>query len=372
MTILVTSIVNPRQLVHSRLHEYIRILSEKDTVLVAWPGSGVENASDLPSDGGLHAGFASPRGIVLDEVLSTTSLWRKLLQRDFALILNYNALATGSVASVLGRLRDAPIIYDLADDLARLASHYLSDAGMALLRGPLASIIAWNLRMADRVAYTTETLATMYGLSRPKSVCLPNGVDVERFRNLPRISRPNSETRLLFLGGLREWVDFSPVLGAMKVLRRRGSTCRLRVVGSGPGESRLKALASSLGVSDEVDLSGPVHYDRVPEVLRDADICLLPFNASSVSCAALPLKLLEYMAARRPVIATPLPEIVRVAGNLIWYAKTLPEYASAIDQINGHRDLEGRLDQGLQWVSENFSWRNFQTRLEAIVQDVAG
>jgi glycosyltransferase involved in cell wall biosynthesis len=90
------------------------------------------------------------------------------------------------------------------------------------------------------------------------------------------------------------------LLRAWAQARRAG--WRLRLVGGGGEDGALRALASSLGVVDSVDLPGP--SDAVERELASADVGILPSRFEGLSNT-----LLEYMAAGLPVIAT------RISGS---------------------------------------------------------
>ena len=367
MTVLVTSIIDARAATHSRFHELISCLAQEDHALVVWPGSRLEVALDLPANG-LSSTFVSSRGLPIDEGLSALSLPSRLRRIDFDLVVNYNTLAMGIAASLIAKKRGVPVIYDLADDLAETAPHYVRPRARRATRFLVKSAVRANLRLADRVTCTTETLARKYGLTASACTILPNGVDVERFR-LDQRAEPskNGTVRLVFVGGMREWLDFRPVLEGIRLLKARGDRCHLSIFGGGPGVSTVRVLAAQLGVAHDVAFRGPIPYERVPEALALADVCLLPFDSSPVSLSSLPLKLLEYMAAGRPVISSPLPEIQRLAGDVLWYARTGHEYAAAIQEICDHRYSNERLSAGVRLVADNYSWRLFRDRLGATI-----
>ena len=76
---------------------------------------------------------------------------------------------------------------------------------------------------------------------------------------------------------------------------------------------RVKALAAELGIADRVTFTGHVAPRDVDARLAEARVLVLPNPASAISTRfTSPLKLFEYMAARRPIVATSLPAIREV------------------------------------------------------------
>ncbi len=367
IVVLVTSIVDPRRIFHSRLHELLRAFPEEQEVLVVWPGH-TARATELPVSGGLSGAAGSPRGLVLDDILSSLALPSRLRGKDLSLVLNYNTFGTGLVASLIARRQKVPVVYDLADDLVPTVIHFLPRPFWGLARALASLVVSLNVRLADCLTCTTEALAAAHGSGAGRCVLLPNGVETERFglRDSER-GRAFDTIRLVYVGTLRAWLDFAPVFQAVQILMDQGLRCEVLIVGEGPDQARLRASAEDMGVASVVRFAGPVPYEQVPAILGAADICLLPFDTSPISRGAFPLKLLEYMAARRPIISSPLPAARQVAGDLIWYAQSSADYVRAIREIVERGVAPDRLEAAAEVVRERYSWDMVRNELIAVV-----
>ncbi len=361
--------MDPRAIFHSRMHELLA--GFEDGALVVWPGSDPIPADRLPAAGGLAGASSSPHGLIIDEAASALLLPWRLRGRTFSLVFNYNTFFLGLAAALVARWRHVPVVFDLADDLAETVGRFVPHRFQGIARVLARVLIRINILLADCVTLTTDTLAARYAAPARRRQIVPNGVDSRRFSDLPAAPgvgpRP---VRLVYVGALREWVDFSPVLEAMKSLAADGLPCELLIAGGGHAESVIRQRASALGVEPQVRYLGPVPYERVPGILRDADICLIPFDSSPISEAAFPLKLLEYMASRRPVIASPLPAVRNVAGDLVRYASTGAEYAQAIRAIRDDGPSPAELDAGAQRVRDAYSWDAARAALREAVRQV--
>ncbi len=164
-------------------------------------------------------------------------------------------------------------------------------------------------------------------------VC-PPGIDVGRFARSSSGRAPAGHT-IVSVGRLTWEKGHHDVLRALALVRRgvvRGSADeivrpRLLIVGSGPEESRLRAYAADLGLSDAVEI-GPVPYEEMPAVFAQASALVLASQASA-SVAMQPfgvphafweeqfgMVLAEAMAAGLAIVATSsgaIPEVVRGA-----------------------------------------------------------
>ena len=88
----------------------------------------------------------------------------------------------------------------------------------------------------------------------------------------------------------------------------------------GPGSARVP-LARGLGVVDGVHVVGPVSTEEIWDYFHAADLGLLPFILEPGTHHCLPLKVLEFGAAGKPVLATPLHELQRLALPHIRFAE---------------------------------------------------
>ena len=185
-----------------------------------------------------------------------------------------------------------------------------------------------NCRLASLVVAITPGLKAMverrYRVS-PANVCLiPSGTDPEHIRPLdPRACRaalglPLDGAVVVFLGVLYHHQGVQTLLTAAPEILRRRPDARLLVVGDGPARGPLEAKARTLGLSASVVFVGRVPYQKVPLYLGAADCCVAPFTAQRGETS--PLKLFDYFAAGRPVVASAIPSIadlIKASGAVV-------------------------------------------------------
>jgi glycosyltransferase involved in cell wall biosynthesis len=110
-----------------------------------------------------------------------------------------------------------------------------------------------------------------------------------------------------FVGSLSDWHRVDVLVDALALLAAWDGTVtyRLVVIGTGREDTRLRALAARLGVAHLVEWRGPLPHDRAVAAIAEFDIAVLP---STLPTGA-PIKLVEYAAMGRPIIAPALPNI---------------------------------------------------------------
>ena len=71
-------------------------------------------------------------------------------------------------------------------------------------------------------------------------------------------------------------------------------------------------------------------YQRLPEVLAQWDVCLMPFALNEATEFINPTKTLEYLASGRPVVSTAVPDVVTGFAGLVPIARSADEFVSLV------------------------------------------
>lgn len=171
-------------------------------------------------------------------------------------------------------------------------------------------------RGADAVLPVTGVLAETLrrtGVAPERIEVIANGIDPKRFH--PRVDggplkrELGLENKLVlgFTGFVRPWHGLDRVLDAMAALPER-QRLHLLMVGDGPARPALEAQAQRLGLSAQLTCLHVVARERVPACVAAFDIALQPRVVDYAS----PLKLFEYMAVGRAILAPDQPNIREV------------------------------------------------------------
>jgi glycosyltransferase involved in cell wall biosynthesis len=139
------------------------------------------------------------------------------------------------------------------------------------------------------------------------------------------------------------------------------------VVGDGPAVPALRQQAAELGVADRVRIAGLVAHDAIPELVAGFDIALQP----RVVVYASPLKLFEYMAAGKAIVAPDQPNIREVLVDgvtaLLFDPATPDSMWTAIRRLAADPPLRGRLGAGAstEVARRSYTWRANAERVVA-------
>ena len=193
------------------------------------------------------------------------------------------------------------------------------------------SPVARLLAAAQRASFRTASEAIVTNESQREVALAQAGVDprnVTVVRNgptrrtlgesAPSRTGPLADPRLVFVGELasQDGVMALPAL----LSHPRLSGALLTVVGDGPDRDRLGRAFEAAGVADRVRFTGWVPHAEVPALIAEADVCLDPAPCNALNHRSTMIKIGEYLAAGRPVVAHDLVETRRTADDAALYA----------------------------------------------------
>ncbi len=285
-------------------------------------------------------------------------------------IVSY-ALSTGLPALNLARRHKIPYVFHVIDALHAIVP-------VRMLQPIAHAVERYLFSRCDQVLLINEHLrdyAIRMGAAPDRSQVLRTGVDLERFvpgdssRAAIRAElglKPDDYV-LFFMG----WIySFSGVREVAKSLRDAPPGVKLLVVGDGDDYPALCELRDS-ELEDRLILTGRVSYDRIPALLSAADVCLLPFQTVPATEHIVPIKLYEYMASGRPVIAAPLPGVRRDVGedNGVVYAPAEEQIKKALS-IRDQGDALGH--KARSFVETYCNWETIAAEFEALLMAQAG
>ena len=162
-----------------------------------------------------------------------------------------------------------------------------------------------------------------------------------------------------FVGWLRHWHGLEDLIDAINAsgLLQRG--LRLLIVGAGPSFPEVQGRVQRLSLDDKVVLTGPVAHEDVPAHIAALDVALQP-RATAYAC---PMKLVEYMAMGRCILAPDQPNIRELLSDGVT-ARLFPagNYRSLVDSISelmeapAERALLGR-NAHRKVIGRDLTWR---------------
>jgi glycosyltransferase involved in cell wall biosynthesis len=209
--------------------------------------------------------------------------------------------------SLIGALDPELVVYHSVDDVG--AQEGIDAQSFAPVEQRYAAC-------ADLVLASSTTLANRMRELSANVLYAPNVADTELFARAlePGPSDPAVAALprpvVVFTGAIVTTKLDVPLLLA---LAREQPQWSFALVGPiGPGDPR--ADVSALREQPNIHLLGARTYSQLPDVLRAADVGLIPYALNALTSSVFPMKVYEYLAAGLPVVATPLPALADVSA----------------------------------------------------------
>ncbi len=226
-----------------------------------------------------------------------------------------------------------------------------------------------TLKRCDHIIVLTEGLRTLlherYGVLLERIVVLPSGTDVQRFAARDAVACrlelglvPN-RPYIGFVGSFYRYQGLACLLDAMTLVKRACPSAELLLVGDGEAIDELKQQAKRMEFDRSITWVGRVPYREVPIWIGAMSVCVAPFRGDRGEAS--PVKLFDYLACHRPVVASAIPSVVSTFTPDSGVQFVQPDepcpLADAILALLNDPDRCAQLGrQGRQFVEERFSW----------------
>ena len=256
----------------------------------------------------------------------------------------------------LENFKPSRLIYDFVDDLR--VFHTEDSKRLEKEHGRL-------LKRATHVLVTAQLLYEQVQRDRPDALLCPNGVDYDHFARAQNTSKravPEDMELVLesgmpivgYYGALAQWFDYSLV---RSVAAARQDLSFLLIGPDYDGSFKRSGLIHL----PNVHWLGAKPYEDLPSYLRHFDVGIIPFKLNPITHAISPLKLFEYMAGGKPVVATPMRESMGYQGIIA--AEGAERFSDGLD-----RGLEAARDSDYLALIDRVARQNtWEKRAEQIL-----
>jgi len=256
---------------------------------------------------------------MLDYISMMLSHWKEI-SRQIKEFTPDVVLSFGIVAYMAGRAAKKnriPFVYYWIDVSHRLIPFKpLQPVGWAIERRALklaTQILAINDKLKEYVI--------KIGAPRDKARVLTAGIDLKQFdlnidsgKVNERYGLSKKDIVLFFMGWLYQFSGLKEV--AIQLAKSENKNVKLLIVGEGDAYNELQQIREKLNVQDRIIMTGRKPYSEIPTLIAASDICLLPaYPTESIMQDIVPIKMYEYMAMRKPVIASKLPGVMKEFGK---------------------------------------------------------
>ena len=290
-----------------------------------------------------------------------------LLRNGFDVVHAHNPPDAFVFIAAFYKLLGKGFVYDHHDLCPELYYARFDGRGHRLVYNSLVLLEKFSCRLADHVIATNESYKSIEmqrsNVPEGRITVVRNGPDLDRLKPVsPNVDlRQKGKVIIGYVGviGHQDGVDF--LLRALHHLiydlDRKDLFCVL--VGAGDAWDKQKALAKQLQLSDFLWFTGWVRGTEVSRYIGALDICVAPEPSNSYNDRSTVVKIMEYMAMGKPIVAFDLPEHRVTAQKGAVYARPNDELefarkvASLMDDPEQRHEMgkigKRRIDSELAW-----------------------
>lgn len=200
------------------------------------------------------------------------------------------------------------------------------------------------------------------GINAEKVSFIPNGVDLEIYeiinQNETIIRESNDEFIAVYTGVHSTYPNLQSVLRAAEYLKDYPSI-KIVLVGEGDNKPELLRMKEEMKL-DNVRMFGTQSKSKIPKILEESDVCLIPYQNLEFWSGVIPNKLFDYMGASKPIITAvvkgEITDIVQDAECGICISPENPkQLAETIVWCYNNRDSISQMGKkGRNYVEEHF------------------
>ena len=235
-----------------------------------------------------------------------------------------------------------------------------------------------NYKHAKKIVAVTqgikEGIKELYNIPYGKIVVIENGANTDLFKPINKeevkCGLDESYNYVGFYGGFAPWHGLEDLVKSAPLILKEVKNTKFILVGDGPMKGQSIQMVNDLNLTDNFIFINRVPYDEVPKYVNAFDVCVILKKKDIIGS---PLKLWEYMACGKPVIATNTQDFKALeeynAGVLVDPEKP-EEVADAIITLLENKELREEMGKnGRKYVVKNRSWEAVARELEKVMKE---
>ncbi|MDP9378591.1 MAG: glycosyltransferase [Chloroflexota bacterium] len=310
----------------------------------------------------LHVPYPEGKWIAFD------SPWQEAYERKVAawvrdwtdtapVLWYYNPLPLGFIDA----LQPASVVYDVMDELRNFAV-------------ALPELVEREERLLSRADVVFTGGASIHRSKQPHNPnthLFPSGVEVQHFLAAQEGSTPLPpdvahlrKPRIGYYGVIDERLDLE-LIAALAGLRPEWEWLFIGSV--------LKIDESSLPEASNIHYLGQREYTQLPAYLKAFDVAMMPFALNEATLYISPTKTLEYMAGGKPIVSTPVPDVVELYGEGVRIARNAEEFVAECEAALAENAHEAARRQAVyKRLLAAHEWDDIAERMEELVGGTLG
>jgi len=272
---------------------------------------------------------------------------------------------------VAAKLRRVPFVLEVRDlwPESILAVKAMKDGFLIRILFRMAQVLYRQSDLIVVVTHSFKKILSQKGIPESKIAVIPNGVDLSLFQ--PRDFSPKDHRipfQILYVGTLGMAHGLLLVLQAAE---RLGESTQFILVGEGAEKKNLINEKKRLGLTNVI-FKDFLPREKVPELMSEADLCLVMLRKDKLFQTVIPSKMFEMMGMAKPILLGVQGESLEIleksGGGVGFEPGNLEDFIRKIEFLKQNRQrLQEMGQKGRDFVEQNFNRDNFaQNYLEEL------
>ncbi|MFW9896173.1 MAG: glycosyltransferase [Candidatus Thorarchaeota archaeon] len=292
------------------------------------------------------------------------------------IIINYS-MTTGFIGFIFAKLFHIPFIFHYIDILHQIVT-------ISYVKNIARTVSRVLLKNSDLVLIYTDLhqkYVVREGASKENIKILRNGVSLEntivddvKFNFLKKkLSISDQDFVIFFMGYLYNFAGLKEIINYYNQDVEGGVyNLKFLILGDGGIYHELVNYVKDINAK-WVILIGRVPYVDITEYIHLADLCLLSFKINSITKEITPIKIIEYMAMKKPVLSNSLPGVILELGEEsgVIFEKNQADLIMRIkDLIPLKKELKQRGEKGFNFVKKRYLWSEILKEFKKLMIDL--
>jgi len=310
--------------------------------------------------------------------------------KDLAFEIKPNIIHAASPYTVgipslhLARALNVPFIYEV-----RNLSEFDVLTGRNFVKGGLR--FEYRKRLENYLILKADAVITISecsrkeiisrGVSQHKVFCVLNGIDPSFFRPMQKdkslLKKLELKNKFVigFIGKLKRIEGLELMIKALLSLLKKNRTLIFLIVGDGPEKDVLRKLANRMDLENQILFLGKISFSDIRKFYSIIDLFVVPRIKTKLADLIGPLKPLEAMAMKIPVLGSDVSGIKELIKNeengYIFKAGSVQDLSEKITKIMENKEkMKIVKENAFNWVIENRNWNRLIYKYDGIYKKV--
>jgi len=244
---------------------------------------------------------------------------RKIIRYKPDVVVCYDHLM-GLLSCLYCFFAKTKFVYNASDDWDNVPQDISARIVWKILIKPLIT------RFSYAIAAISHKQFEAFRKKKKKTFLLPNGVSNNFISKAEGIDASNTNNTVNFIANLRDWYDFDLLFDVFKEF----PTLQLNIYGSG---SLFNELKKKSALYSNIKLMGNIEHELSVKLLKESLFGIIPLKKNILNDSTCPIKLFDYWAAQKVVIATPTYEMNAIGKDCILFASSKETWVKHIRYV---------------------------------------